>query len=325
MRVPHVQNQDREKQPERSPTPYTTDIPPAGHPIHDILRMTGQLPEEPNKPNATLTRLVAEGKIKPDEPSQSQVPSPLNNLFAKIYQFFADGPQTASVRFAAIQTSVTSGEAEVTPSAYQSAVATRTLAGTSLPWNSCKLAATLVLLHAVSKDAEVMLEALTFLSRGLGGLPTMSVISGTPSAKLAPRFVRAKKAAVDGKVGKCTVLGISLVDVEMIERGERGDKPMGYTSFAHAFVLALGRQGWRIFQSWGEHGYTLDEYLERGGATLRDWKEAKAFLKAFLVLTTAEVRPQPLIHHLADILAELSASRDPGRSRSTTHTKHASR
>lgn len=148
-------------------------------------------------------------------------------------------------------------------SAYQTA--SRALVGKSLPWISGKLAATLVLLHAVPKDANIMFEALKFQSRGLGGLPTMSMISVTPSASLAPRFAQAKKAATDGKVGKCTVLSVSLVDVEMIERGENGNKPMGYSSFAHTFVLAIGREGWRVFQSWGEHGYTLGENMREMG------------------------------------------------------------
>ena len=258
--------------------------------MHDLMRMTGQLPTEANQPNATPSTFLIQGKAKPGELSPSQTPSPLNSLFGKIYHFFDNGTQIASSRFAAIQTSVTMGEAEVMHSAYQAA--SRALVNNSLPWNSCKLAATLVLLHAVPKDANIMFEALKFQSQSLGGLPTMSMISITPSASLAPRFAQAKKAAIDGKVGKCTVLGVSLVDVEMIERGENGNKHMGYSSFAHTFVLAIGREGWRVFQSWGEHGYTLGEYLKRDGARLRDWKEATAFLKAFLVLATAEVRPQ---------------------------------
>ena len=257
--------------------------------MQDFMRMTGQLPPEANKPNATLSTFLTQGKAKPDEISSSQTPSPLNSLYAKIYHFFDDGIQIASFRFAAIQTSVTMSEAEVKHFAYQAA--SLALVRKSLPWNSCKLAATLVLLHAVPKDSNVMFEALNFQSQGLGGLPTMSMISVTPSASLAPRFAQAKKAAIDGKVGKCTVLSVSLADVEMIERGENGNKPMGYYSFAHTFVLAIGREGWRVFQSWGEHGCTLGEYLKRDGARLRDWKEATAFLKAFLLLATAEVRP----------------------------------
>ncbi|OJJ65556.1 hypothetical protein ASPBRDRAFT_532719 [Aspergillus brasiliensis CBS 101740] len=67
----------------------------------------------------------------------------------------------------------------------------------------------------------------------------------------------------------------------MIERGERQSRDMNYTSFAHCFVLAIGREGFRVYQAWGEHGYRLDEYLKRGGSQLRSWQEATAFLKNF--------------------------------------------
>jgi len=100
----------------------------------------------------------------------------------------------------------------------------------------------------------------------------MAIINSYPSANLTTRFAKAKKAAIDGKVGKVTVLGVSLVDVEMIKRGENSNKLMGYSSSAHTFVLG---EGWRIFQAWGEHGCTLYEFIDRDGARLRDWDEAE--------------------------------------------------
>lgn len=85
-----------------------------------------------------------------------------------------------------------------------------------------------------------MFEALKFQSQSLGGLPTMSVINATPSATLTQIFAQVKKAAIDGKVGRCNVLGISLVDIEMMGRGENGNKPIGYSSFAHTFIFYIG-------------------------------------------------------------------------------------
>lgn len=135
-----------------------------------------------------------------------------------------------------------------------------------------------------------MLEALRFQARSLGGVPTMAEILSPPSADLPKLFSEAKVAAIDGKVGKMTVLGVSLVDVKMIERGEKKSLDMRYTSFAHSFVLAVGREGFRVFQAWGEHGYRLDQFLMRGGSRLRTWKEAKRFLKKFQKLTRSQVR-----------------------------------
>ena len=135
-----------------------------------------------------------------------------------------------------------------------------------------------------------MLEALRFQARSLGGVPTMAEILSPPSADLPKLFSEAKVAAIDGKVGKMTVLGVSLVDVKMIERGEKKSLDMRYTSFAHSFVLAVGREGFRVFQAWGEHGYRLDQFLMRGGSRLRTWKEAKRFLKKFQNLQLSENR-----------------------------------
>lgn len=92
-----------------------------------------------------------------------------------------------------------------------------TLLAKTHPWNSCKLASTLVLLLATPKDADAMHAALRWQSRTLGGLPTMSVIKTTPSADLSARVAMAKQAAFNGKVPTCTVLGVSLVDGQMRE------------------------------------------------------------------------------------------------------------
>jgi len=118
----------------------------------------------------------------------------------------------------------------------------------------------------------------------------MEEILSSPSADLQKRFSQAKVAAIDGKVGKVTVLGVVLVDVEMIERGEMKSHDMRYTSFAHSFVMAIGREGFRVYQAWGQHGYHLDKYLMRGDSRLRSYKEAKTFLKRFQKLSRSQVR-----------------------------------
>lgn len=158
----------------------------------------------------------------------------------------------------------------------------------------------------------------------------MSLINNTPSASLKGRFARAKKAAIDGKIGKVKVLAVSFVDVEMIERSETGNKPMGYSSFAHTFVIGISREGWRLYQAWGEHGYTLQEYLDRDRARLRDWDEAERFIKSFEALIEAETE---VSLNRARFLVIVVTSRRiltrhdsvNGLRRSTTITKNASR
>jgi hypothetical protein len=45
----------------------------------------------------------------------------------------------------------------------------------------------------------------------------MAGLSSPPGADVPKRFAEAKNTAIDGKVGRVTVLGVSHVDVEMLE------------------------------------------------------------------------------------------------------------
>lgn len=214
--------------------------------------------------------------------------TPLEELDNALKYFFQDGPEAASYTFDALRTAVIKGKTDVVVDEKGMRFIGSIIARLA-PWSSCKLACTLVLLFASPSDQDSMLKALRWQSASLGGLPTMAEISSTPSADLPRRFTQAKKAAIDGKIGKVTVLGVSLVDVEMMERGEKESKDMNYTSFAHTFVLAIGREGFRVYQAWGEHGYRLDEWLTEGGSKLHSWEDAKVFMKAFKKLTRAAV------------------------------------
>lgn len=266
-------------------------LPPPDYPINDILRLAGRIPSTPNEIDGILEKLF--GPPREDEATilarkSHRLPfTPLEEFDKAIKGFFDDGPAAASSRFAALQTAVMSGETVVDSN--DSVPFMEDFIAQMYPWNSCKLATTLVLLFASTPEPEAMFKALQFQARSLGGLPTMETILGSPSADLPKRFSQAKVAAIDGKVGKVTVLGVVLVDVEMVERGEKRSQDMRYTSFAHSFVMAIGREGVRVYQAWGQHGYRLDKYLMRGGSRLRSWKEAKTFLKRFQKLSCSQV------------------------------------
>ena len=70
----------------------------------------------------------------------------------------------------------------------------------------------------------------------------MFVIKTIFSADLSARVAMAKQAAFNGKVSTCTILEVSLVDVEMIEHGENLNKITNYSFFAHVFVLDIDRE-----------------------------------------------------------------------------------
>ncbi|KAJ5218481.1 uncharacterized protein N7498_000580 [Penicillium cinerascens] len=203
----------------------------------------------------------------------------LEELNDAVKDFFAKGPLYASYKMLALQISIVLGSTAVDvnePPAYAIPFIAE-----GFPWRDPKLSATLVSLFACPPDPHSVSETLKCGHDGLGGSPTAADVPGTPPADLSKVFARAKKAAVDGKVGKATVLLVNLVDVEMTERRESGCCDMNYSSFAHAFVLAIGREGFCVFQASGRHGYRLDQYLMRDGSRLRNWEEAKTFVNRF--------------------------------------------
>ncbi|KAE8332223.1 hypothetical protein BDV39DRAFT_200376 [Aspergillus sergii] len=225
------------------------------------------MPSTPNETNQILEKHTAlnlpfrDEATQVDSKSSGLLPKPLEELDKPVKGFFGDGPDAAPVKFESLRNYMMEGQTRIQRDGQFSYLMQPPYARL-LPWNSCKLAATLALVFSSPPEPESTLEALGFLSRSLA-------------------VCTSQKAAIDGKVGKVTVLGVNLVDVEMLERGEKMSRDMNYSSFAHSFVIAIAREGFRFYQSWGEHGYRLDEYLRRGGSRLRSWEDAKAFLKMF--------------------------------------------
>jgi hypothetical protein len=208
-------------------------------------------------------------------PAINEHRSPLQFLRASIATFFSEGPQIASFIFRQLQIAAIQGDTSIRVP--KDIILDPLDLEFNFPWNSCKLATTLVLLIACRHNE--VFEALKFQSGQLGGLPTLSLIRSTPSSSFAQAFAKAKKAALNGEMAT-TVIGVSLIDVHIFELNVRGmAKP--YTSFAHAFVVGVGPEGVVIWQSWGEYGYRLDEYLARNGARLRNWDEAEEFVRDF--------------------------------------------
>lgn len=208
--------------------------------------------------------------------------SPLQALKAQVDALLIDGPPLALV---AVQQLINAVDCQTVHVRLQEDSNFDLLCQNGpIIWKSCKLAATAVLILAASK-ARVQ-EALKFNSQLRGGLPTLHQVRSTPSQSLAQAFGKAKKAALDD--GKTTIIGVSMVDVHIFELVERGTE-QSYFSFAHSFVLGIGPEGMIVWQAWGEHGYRLDEWIARGGAKIRSWDEATAFVKDFLHLTLAKV------------------------------------
>lgn len=158
-------------------------------------------------------------------------------------------------------------------------------------WESCELASTLILLLAAPRRLESLLSALKFQSRALGGLPTLYATRTTPSASFQSTSHKAKEAAL--KDGKTTVLSVTLTDVHIFELAQRG-LAEHCLSFAHTFTIGIGPDAVIVWQAWGKHGYSLDEYIRDGHARVRDLEEAEQFVKDFEKLASLKVHSSVL-------------------------------
>ncbi|RAH63982.1 uncharacterized protein BO66DRAFT_476155 [Aspergillus aculeatinus CBS 121060] len=223
----------------------------------------------------------------------------LEVLDSELHTFFAQGIQAASHRITALRVAVLRGETAVDlrprASAYPPHRGLKPARPRPRPsiWHLSYVAATLVLVLASPAERGATLAALKWQSQEMGGLPSMAEIWKTGSADLSRRFAQAKKAAIDGKVATVTVLGVDLVDVEMLDRGEIKNRDLDYTSFAHTFVVAVGREGFRVYTAWRAQGHRFDQVLGNGGSRLRSWAESRSFLRSFGRLCRAQKKWSP--------------------------------
>ncbi|CAE6407161.1 unnamed protein product [Rhizoctonia solani] len=227
-------------------------------------------------------------------PSQPAEESPMSTLMQVLEQFMAGGDRKAAKRAAQIDLSFKMDLDGIqrlvnNPSAFTKMDFSSS--GANYPMRSCKLAVTIIL-QIVAQD-KILYDCIALNSRALGGLPTVAQIRARPSASLPIAFAKAKEAAL--KHQKSTAIAVSLIDVEMTERGEGySSGSLNYMSFAHAFVAFIGPEGMRILQAWGEHGYSLAENIRSPASRLQDWSKAEEFVNCYdkLVHMGTEWKPE---------------------------------
>lgn len=200
-------------------------------------------------------------------PASDNVQSALLALQQQVLNIFKHGPQRATGIYGSLLEAALSGLTKAK------------IPDGDLPilWNSCRAAATLVGLLACPSGR--FDEVMEFLSRDLGDRTTLKAIRETPSASLHTAFQDAKALACSEK-RTSSVIEVSLTDVHIFELTERG-RSEGYTSFAHSFVLGIGPEGVVVWQSWGEHGYGLDQWVNNGRARVQTWQEAGDLVGVF--------------------------------------------
>lgn len=212
-----------------------------------------------------------------------------------VFTMFNEGQYPASIIFNSMRATVLDYETEGSKiSVDVSGGRSNTQFGLAMElqqWKSCELVSTLILLLAAPRRRESLLSALKFQSRALGGLPTLYATRTTPSASFQSTSHKAKEAAL--KDGKTTVLSVTLTDVHIFELAQRG-LAEHYLSFAHTFTIGIGPDAVIVWQAWGKHGYSLDEYIRDGHARVRDLEEAEQFVKDFEKLASLKVHSSVL-------------------------------
>ncbi|OJJ06797.1 hypothetical protein ASPVEDRAFT_75826 [Aspergillus versicolor CBS 583.65] len=143
----------------------------------------------------------------------------------------------------------------------------------------------LIILIACKGNSQSLIDATRFLAPTPGIFLTMNDIKHQPSANLSALFNQAKKAAIDGKIGKTTILPVHLVDVELVQIAKMRLRTEDYPTFEHCFVIGVAREGWRLYQAWGNpykrRGFRLDEWIMADGNRVRSWEEGKKWMRLF--------------------------------------------
>ncbi|QDS74147.1 hypothetical protein FKW77_001341 [Venturia effusa] len=146
-------------------------------------------------------------------------------------------------------------------------------------WKTCKFVGNFILNVASSKANAY--KTCNFARDSKSG-DILGLARNQPTASFRSGFTTAKAAARNQK--KTTIIGVQLLDVHFLQLSSR-DAVAGHCSFAHTFAVAIGPEGFVIWQGWGEHGYRLDEWIDCGGDRVRTWDEAEQFVNDFEKLT----------------------------------------
>ena len=217
---------------------------------------------------------------------------PLRMLTEQLHNFFDCSLDEASMQFAALRVAARGGEWKTRRSLSDDPTRRVNGVGEGIDLKSCKRSAILVLLTVLSKDNSLQCARLLFDNyEGPLGLLTVDDMEYAPSTDLRISVTQAKQAAFNGKVPTCTILNVNLYDMENARRFKvkpNRKEDRFYSSFEHTLVLGIGREGWYVWQSHA-FAYTLKDWLQRGGARVRQWKEMSRWLQTFAILTVPEV------------------------------------
>jgi hypothetical protein len=154
----------------------------------------------------------------------------------------------------------------------------------NVPWNGCKFVAAVVIhLSSSAEELQSKIISVTTTSRSLGGctIPSQKTIDSVNHVNTLENYFDKAIQRLDLD-GACTVLVISIADVEVQynPRSKNGRQRPG--TFAHMMSMTISPIGVYIYQGYGPIGYTLKEYMDKNAVKFPlSLSEATLFIKNF--------------------------------------------
>lgn len=217
----------------------------------------------------------------------------LETLFRAVEGFFSTTTTHAGQLYCAMKTATESRRFKISLLDLQAFIDPLWF-GYSVHWSNCRLSCMLVMLFGSPTSFDFIADAYDFFG-GLNHRPRLWEEAKTGSSNLGLALMRAKMARLQGHKDAMALLGVELLDTGPYYAGlnpryqENGD----LIPFTHSFIIAVGYEGIRVFQSYSPDvrmpRYTLPQYIERGGAKLRNWDEVSRFVENFKILSTPAV------------------------------------
>lgn len=212
---------------------------------------------------------------------------PIAALSMLVWEFFAEGENTASYAWCMLETTVLEGVLDV--DRYFSA-APSWFWGCVANWEKPLVAACLVMVLASPPEGVEAVMWKMGRNFGGGGEAGLEEMRCLPSESLSEAVGLARSIArVRGAV---SVLGVHLCDVgfEALKMEGKGEE-VRYVTFEHWFVIGICEGGIQVWQAGGQdaEGYSLIEHYQATGAELVGWAKADEFVAAFEGFAVAKV------------------------------------
>jgi hypothetical protein len=152
------------------------------------------------------------------------------------------------------------------------------------PWNGCKfVTAVVILLSSSAEDLQSKLISITNTSHSLGGctIPSQKTIDTVNNVNTLENYFNKaiQRLELDGA---CTMLVISIADVEVQFNPGSKNGQLRPGTFAHMLSMSISPVGVYIYQGYGPIGYTLKEYMDKNEIKFPlSLEEANLFIKNF--------------------------------------------